>query len=286
MHEGHKLLHDSTYESAIAPLLLDWMEENPSPLFGPTFYRAAAQHIGKCIEDAINHGTTHVSCRLVPDESVLKTAAPPSPADMAQIVQYAMKSAAVVEGSRGNVKWAGTCFRVTERHFVTCAHVVNIENRPPFDMTTVLNIKDNNEVIIKAWPVLINYDIDAAVIEIDTSKLTNFGPPLKMGNSKEIYPGQKIITVGAPEGVEGVASIGYVASEYYKIPDLDSDIFFINLEIHPGSSGGPILDENGLVIGIARGAYGRGEAHDMGLNYCIPINYIKEWLDKRLFRVR
>lgn len=76
-------------------------------------------------------------------------------------------------------------------------------------------------------------------------------------------PGQKIFVLGSPKGLPATISDGIVSGlrdfEGYKLIQ-------ITAPISPGSSGGPVLNSNGELIGISVGQFADGQ----NLNFAIP----------------
>ena len=80
--------------------------------------------------------------------------------------------------------------------------------------------------------------------------------------------GQTVYAVGNPQGLEGTFSQGIVSS-VRKIET--GSLLQITAPISPGSSGGPILDLSGKVVGIAVATFKDGQ----NLNFAIPVNALK-----------
>jgi hypothetical protein len=76
--------------------------------------------------------------------------------------------------------------------------------------------------------------------------------------------GQRIYAIGNPEGLSNSISEGIVSG---KRTLNGSKLIQITAPISPGSSGGPIVDDRGQVIGIAVGAITSGQ----NLNFAIPV---------------
>lgn len=117
----------------------------------------------------------------------------------------------------------------------------------------------------KVWVKSYSEELDVAILEVGepnaTSLLLNLGKP-------EI--GDKILAIGNPKGLEGTISTGIVSgirklSEIYNLVQITSPI-------SPGSSGGPVLDENGQVIGISTFTI----KDSQNLNFAVPSNAIPE----------
>ncbi len=98
------------------------------------------------------------------------------------------------------------------------------------------------------------------------------GPPLDLEqNFPEI--GDDIIAIGNPQGLEGTLSKGIVSGIR---EDKGSSYFQITAPISPGSSGGPIINEKGKVIGVSTFYIEGGQ----NLNFAVPATYINKLLRK------
>ncbi len=91
-------------------------------------------------------------------------------------------------------------------------------------------------------------------------------------NTNQVQIGDKIFVAGNPQGLAGTFSDGIVSAKR-KIEN--KDLIQITAPISPGSSGGPVVNIAGEIIGIAVGAYTNGQ----NLNFAIPSNYIKRLLN-------
>ena len=110
----------------------------------------------------------------------------------------------------------------------------------------------------------------------DLAILKIFGidtPTLSLANSVETA--ETVYVVGNPGGLEGSITRGIV-SAVRKVGTIKW--IQIDASISPGSSGGPVLNSKGEVIGVATS----GLSNDIGqnLNFAVPSNYLKELLKK------
>ena len=97
--------------------------------------------------------------------------------------------------------------------------------------------------------------------------------PLLLGNSDAVQVGDSVYAVGNPQGLEGTFSQGIVSS----IREVGSDkLLQVTAPISPGSSGGPVLNGKGEVIGVSVATFRGGQ----NLNFAIPSNYLKTLLGK------
>ncbi len=98
-------------------------------------------------------------------------------------------------------------------------------------------------------------------------------PVLPLGNSAAVQVGEPVYAVGNPQGLEGTFSQGIVSS----IREVGTDkLLQITAPISPGSSGGPVLNHKGEVVGVSVATFRGGQ----NLNFAIPSNYLKSLLEK------
>lgn len=112
-----------------------------------------------------------------------------------------------------------------------------------------------------------NTAYDIAILQINTKST-----PISLGDDEVSSIGERIYAIGNPEGLEGTVSEGII-SGFRKI-DNNFRIMQITAPISPGSSGGPVINQNGQVIGIASASIIEGQ----NLNFAIPVTKLKEVL--------
>jgi S1-C subfamily serine protease len=115
--------------------------------------------------------------------------------------------------------------------------------------------------------------IDVAILKISGQ---NF-PFVIFGNSDEIAQGNNVYTLGFPFGLEGDVSFkeGTISR---RISDGDATYLETSAEIHPGNSGGPLVNHSGEVVGINSAGFGEsigGVTVGETIKLAIPINAIK-----------
>lgn len=121
------------------------------------------------------------------------------------------------------------------------------------------------------------YDIEGTVgidIRRDLALLKVSGglaASLPLGDSKSVAVGDQVYVVGNPQGLEGTFSQGIVSG----IRTIGEDkLLQITAPISPGSSGGPVLNTRGEVIGVAVATFKGGQ----NLNFAIPASYLTSML--------
>lgn len=120
---------------------------------------------------------------------------------------------------------------------------------------------------------------DLALIKIETPEELTVA---ELGNSDSVQVGEWVIAVGNPYGFDRTVSFGIISGKGRVLPNLPVEIQLINdfiqtdAAIDPGSSGGPLVNLTGEVIGINSIWVGRGQG------FTIPINTAIEVKDKLL----
>ena len=112
-------------------------------------------------------------------------------------------------------------------------------------------------------------DKDIAVLKIAGQNL----PYIVMGDSDLVKVGQKIFTIGNPEGYNNTISEGIISQ--IREFELGINSFQITAPISQGSSGGVLLNATGEVIGITN----MTDWYGQNINFAIPINYVKGLLE-------
>jgi hypothetical protein len=98
---------------------------------------------------------------------------------------------------------------------------------------------------------------------------------LKLGHSDTAVEGQRVLVIGNPHGLQGTVSDGLIAA----FRD-NRSMIQITAPISPGSSGSPVLDESGEVIGVATLI----EVDGQNLNFAIPVESVNAALSSLLAR--
>lgn len=102
----------------------------------------------------------------------------------------------------------------------------------------------------------------------------NSAPSMRFAAGPEPQVGETVYAVGNPRGLEGTFSQGIISG--IRRFD-DGSLLQITAPISPGSSGGPVLNAKGEIIGVAVATLRGGQ----NLNFAIPVNRLKLLLDRR-----
>jgi serine protease Do len=107
---------------------------------------------------------------------------------------------------------------------------------------------------------------DLAIIGINAQGLTT----VKLGDSDQVSAGDRVVAIGNPLGVlDYTVSDGLISS----LRPLNDELTLLQISapISQGSSGGPLFNPYGEVIGVAVGVSREGQ----NLNFGIPSNYLR-----------
>ena len=108
---------------------------------------------------------------------------------------------------------------------------------------------------------------DLALLKVTVSGIK----PLPLGNSSDVKIGETIYVAGNPKGLEGTFSNGIISS---RRDPYTKERLQMTAPISPGSSGGPVLNSKGEVIGVSFMTLVGGQ----NLNFAIPSRYLTELL--------
>jgi len=105
---------------------------------------------------------------------------------------------------------------------------------------------------------------DVALLRIEPDEPL---PAARFGERNGIRVGQWVLAVGNPYGLDGTVSFGIVSAigRNLEIPGTLNDFIQTDAMIDRGSSGGPLVDLEGRVVGINSRGQGRG------IGFTIPI---------------
>lgn len=153
-------------------------------------------------------------------------------------------------------------------HIVTNHHVVEGAQQI---QVMLYNDKTYDARLVGQDPVT-----DVAVIKIDAPPEELF--PVTFGDSSRLRVGQRVFALGNPFGLDRTLTTGIVSSLDRWIPSRRRvgtirQIIQIDASINPGSSGGPLLDSRGRMIGMNT-AIASKTGESAGVGFALPINTI------------
>ena len=119
---------------------------------------------------------------------------------------------------------------------------------------------------------------DLAVLRVPTAGVVL--DPLPLGDSNSVEVGEPVTAIGNPFGYAQTLTTGVISGLQRSIQGPEGTVISNALQtdtpINPGSSGGPLLNDRGQVIGVnSQIVTAGGGKGNMGIAFAIPINAAK-----------
>lgn len=177
------------------------------------------------------------------------------------IVTRASKSVVLLKGVTENGTVQGSGFLISsDGRIATNLHVIR-------DMKSGSARLSSGDIYDGLMVVAFDDRKDIAIV-----KVTGFDlPVIDLGDSNEVRPGEPVMAIGNPEGLQGTVTAGVVSairddpfSGGYKVIQTDA-------ASNPGNSGGPLVNSKGQVIGVVTSKLRGSE----GINFAVPVNYVR-----------
>ena len=179
--------------------------------------------------------------------------------DLSKLAEEAQRSlVSISNGRRG--AGAGTIWH-PDGLILTNAHVVQLRSPEvtlPDGRTAPARVLAHDKVL------------DLAALSVDAADL----PTIELGDSQRLQPGEWVLALGHPWGVDGAATAGTVIG-VGPPPEMATpgrELIHVGLHLRPGHSGGPLLDTYGRLVGINTMMAGP----DVGL--AVPVHVVKAFL--------
>ena len=163
----------------------------------------------------------------------------------------------------------GSGFFIDPRgYFITNYHVIQSEVDKKYNGYSRLYIKSPDNPNIKIPAKVVGWDplFDLALVKTEYTPQFIFN----LGSSKDLGVGSRIYAIGSPAGLEKTLTSGIVSAKYRRLFSM-VDIMQIDAAVNHGNSGGPIVDDKGLVQAVVFAGLERNE----GLNFAIPVELLK-----------
>jgi len=166
----------------------------------------------------------------------------------------------------------GSGFFIDERgYIVTNYHVIESEVDPEYEGYSRLYIKTSKDSETKVPAKVIGYDsvMDLALLKTEITPDFVF----QLGSSENLEIGDQIYAIGSPLGLEKTITSGIISTTDRKITTLGT-VMQLDASVNAGNSGGPAVSKEGLVQGVVFA----GIEGSQGLNFAIPVEYLKNEL--------
>lgn len=163
-------------------------------------------------------------------------------------------------------------------HIVTNAHVVQNSDE------ILVTFSDGS--VTRAELIGADTYSDIAVIKVDLDPARLI--PVELGDSSELLVGERVVAIGNPFGLESSMTVGIISALGRALPSErlingstagdgfynNPSIIQIDATVNPGNSGGPILNMDGRVVGVAT-AIRTETGGFQGVAFAVPVNTVK-----------
>jgi serine protease Do len=182
-----------------------------------------------------------------------------TPLTAKQIARRVLPSVVLVETScgRGQVL-LGSGFVVDKGLVVTNRHVIECGDE---GYVTLVGQDTKHRITAK----YLDSAHDLALLKAEGLN----APALPLSDAQNLSVGDKVYAAGNPKGLEGTFSDGIISSLRYSAGRIQ-----FTAAISPGSSGGPVVDEYGRVIGVTVSYLEGGQ----NLNFAVPTVFLKTFI--------
>jgi tetratricopeptide (TPR) repeat protein len=192
----------------------------------------------------------------------------PSLADANKIFNENNRSVVVIVAldKQGNPVGQGSGFVVrSDGAIITNYHVISGAED--------IQVKAGKEVLPVEGIIYIDKENDLVILKAKAKAL----PAVRLGDIAKVSVGEKVYVIGSPQGLENTISDGILSG--IREVDPKRKIIQITAPVSAGSSGGPVFNDNGEVIGVVTFLIKESQ----NLNFAMPINVLKSRIaDKKV----
>jgi S1-C subfamily serine protease len=148
---------------------------------------------------------------------------------------------------------------------LTCKHVV--EDVP--NLTALMN--DQREAQLNVLFMSTKYDLALIQVMLPTKM-----PYLTIRDAEDLAPGDRLFAVGASAGLQSTVTDG-VFTGFRMIESAKGNYIQFSAPLNPGNSGGPLVDEHGMVVGVVSLKFSSQQGMPVsGVGFAIPSAQVKE----------
>jgi serine protease Do len=161
---------------------------------------------------------------------------------------------------------------VTNLHVVAGAGRIQVRlPAPAGELAAARSILKPQGRLVGAQIVGVDRETDLAVLKVEATDL----PHLDLAESEEVRTGQLVFAFGGPLGLENSVTMGVVSAVARQLRVGDPMIYIqTDAPINPGSSGGPLVDAEGRVVGINTLILSRSGG-SQGIGFAAPSDIVR-----------
>ena len=129
---------------------------------------------------------------------------------------------------------------------------------------------------LQAEVVGLDLQTDIALLKIHEKGL----PALRLADSDAVEEGQLVFALGSPQGLDNSVTMGVISSTARQFRPDDPMVYLqTDASINPGSSGGPLVDAEGNVVGISTSILTQSGGNE-GIGFAVPSNVVANVVDQ------
>jgi serine protease Do len=166
----------------------------------------------------------------------------------------------------------GSGFFIDPRgYLLTNHHVIESEVDPGYEGFSRLYLRLSDDPVARIPAKVVGWDsvLDLALVKVEAAP----GYVFSGSSSVTVQPGDRIIAIGSPGGLENTITAGIVSATGRRFLQV-GDAMQVDVPVNPGNSGGPLLDERGDLAGVVFAGIEQFE----GVNFAIPWHWVERAL--------
>jgi serine protease Do len=114
-------------------------------------------------------------------------------------------------------------------------------------------------------------ETDLAILRVTLTDL----PYARLGDSDSLTPGEVVLAFGSPFGLASSVTMGVISAVGRQLRDEDRMIYIqTDTPINPGNSGGPLVNADGVVVGINTLIFSQSGGSE-GIGFAAPANIVR-----------
>ncbi|THB66486.1 MAG: serine protease [Spirochaetaceae bacterium] len=174
------------------------------------------------------------------------------------------------EGGVGQLdRMIGSGFFIDEQgHMLTNYHVIQSEVDPTYRGYSRVYIRTHESPDTRIPAQVVGYDplLDLALLKAPVKPAYVF----PVSGIKERRPGSRVYAIGSPVGLSNTITSGIISAVGRRFFQLGEAVQ-VDAALNPGNSGGPVVDEDGNLVGAVYAGIPQFE----GLNFAVPSFWIR-----------
>ena len=198
--------------------------------------------------------------KVLMDDEIVKRCKP-AVVSIESVVKNGSSAAEIHLGTGFNISSAGRI--ITNRHVVENAKAITVR------------FSDGRQYTVRQYETI--PDVDIAIIQLEGKDL----PTLALKIQGGVETGDSVTIIGNPLGFESISQRGQVGQIYFDEGGVPT-VFDIGIEINPGNSGSPVINDQAEVVGILYASENIGSnGTTKSKALAIPIQSIPAFLIKQ-----